>query len=302
MEIPNLPPQPGAGAHETLEQRLATMKHEIDALQIANMRASRPWYQDMSTILSIVALLFSFGTTWVSARRADAQDIQSARQELRGLLQRMAALPKEGVEMMKKYADDPASQNLVGGFINQENTFLVRNAAELARKLPKDQVSATEYYAVGVALQLAYDLQGSMDFLGRGLAAKPDFNTKLALWRTVANTHFGLGRPEEGRAGYQKALEIFSEFPGYDLYTRISTQVSTELSWAISEANFVGRLLALPHVDAAEKLIEPLPASPGTDRLKSQIAQLRAQLHSGAPVVNPVPGAVVPLTPVTKSG
>src|SRR2546426_3294976 len=94
---------------EELEQKVDLMKREIDALQIAITGQTNPWYKNISTILSVVALLFSFGTTYVSYHRTSVQDIQSRRQELRGLLQRLAALPKENVDIQKKYANDPAS-------------------------------------------------------------------------------------------------------------------------------------------------------------------------------------------------
>jgi hypothetical protein len=279
--------------NETLEERVATMKREVDALQIAITGHSKPWYQNISTLLSILALLFSFGTTFVSYRRTKSQDLQAARQELRGLLQRMTALPKENVEIMKKYPDDPASRNMVASYINQENTFLVRNAAEIAKGLPSEAVSATEYYAIALALQFAYDLNGANDFLARALVAKPDFNTKIAVLRTVANLHFVQGRPEAGRVEYQKALGIFSEYPGYDPYTKISTNVMTELSWAISEAANMGMPLARQHLESADAAMAPLPPSPGLDMLRSQIAQVRQNLQSGQPVAPPVAGPQV---------
>ena len=71
-----------------------------------------------------------------------------------GQLQRLEVGPKEKVETRKKYADDPGSINLVGGFINQENALLARQAAELAKRLPGNLVSGTEYYAIAVSSEL----------------------------------------------------------------------------------------------------------------------------------------------------
>jgi len=62
--------------NEDLEQRVDLMKREIDALQIAVTGQSKPWYKNVSTLLSVTALLFSFGTTFVSYHRANIQDIQ----------------------------------------------------------------------------------------------------------------------------------------------------------------------------------------------------------------------------------
>ena len=85
--------------NEDLEQRVELMKREIDALQVTVTERSKPWYHNVSVLISIIALLFSFGTTLVSYHRNNIQEIQNARAELRGLLQRMAALPKENVEI-----------------------------------------------------------------------------------------------------------------------------------------------------------------------------------------------------------
>src|SRR6266704_384604 len=109
---------------ETVEDRLDVMKREIDSLQIAIAGQKTPWYKTVSTVLSIAALLFSFGTTFVSYRRTQVQDIQSTRQELRGLLQRLAALPKENLELNKRYAPDFNAIGIASSFINQENTLL----------------------------------------------------------------------------------------------------------------------------------------------------------------------------------
>jgi tetratricopeptide (TPR) repeat protein len=292
--------EPPPDANLGWEQRMEIMKREIDTLQIQAATSSRPWYQNVSALLSIIALLFSFGTTYVSYRRTTVQDIQNARQELRGLLQRLAALPKENVEAGKKYADDPASRNMVGGFINQENTLLARNAAELAKKLPATAVSATEYYAIAGALQSAYDLAAANEFLEHAIKANPDFNTEISALRMAAGMKFLQGRPEDGRVEYQRALAIFSKYPQYDPFTKASTNVLTELSWAFSEANNNALSLATEHVENAEKFIVPLPGGVGVNMLKSQIAQARSQIVSGKPPesITPIPQmTVVPTTP-----
>jgi tetratricopeptide (TPR) repeat protein len=281
--------------NEDLEQRVELMRREIDSLQAAALEKARPWYRNVSTLLSVIALTFSFGTTFVSYHRTKMQDIQSARAELRNLLQRMAALPKENVEAAVKYAADPSSRNMVSGFINQENTLLANNAAELAKKLPAKSVSATEYYGIAVALQAAYNLAMADEFLGYAVNAEPEFNTEISCLRMMANLKFIQGRPDAGRVDFQRALDIFSKYPQYDPYTRASTNVLTELSWAFSEAGSNRFDLAEQHVANAEKILAPWPASPGVDGLKSQVAQARAQLAMGSPPPNPIPGAQMTL-------
>jgi len=284
---------------EELEQKVDLMKREIDALQIAITGNTKPWYQNISTLLSVVALLFSFGTTYVSYHRTTVQDIQSSRQELRGLIQRLATLPKENVDIQRKYADDPASINLVAGFINQENSLLARQAAELAKKLPGDLVSGTEYYAIAIALQNSYDLSAADEFLKYSVQAAKDFNTEIAAQRSTASLQFIQGRPEAGRVEYQKALNIFSKYPGYDPFTKTSTNVWTELAWASSEASVGPLSLAYQHVENAKALVNGLPHSPGANMLYAQVSQAEVQFASGQPITSPVAGSQLGVAPLS---
>lgn len=284
---------------EDLVQKVDLMKREIDALQIAMTERAKPWYRNISILLSVIALLFSFGTTYVSYRRTAMQDIQNSRQELRGLLQRLSALPKENVDIRRKYVDDPASMNLVGGFINQENALLARQAAELARKIPSDLVSGTEYYAIAIALQNSYDLSGAEEFLRYSAQASKDFNTEIAALRFTANLQFVQGRPEAGRVEYQKALNIFSKYPGYDPYTKTSTNVWTELAWAFSEAGVGALSFAHQHVENAKALVNALPRSPGGDMLNAQVSQAEMQFATGQPITSPGTGSPLGIAPLS---
>jgi hypothetical protein len=283
---------------EELEQKVDLMKREIDALQIAVTGHRTPWYRSISTILSVVALLFSFGTTYVSYHRTAIQDIQGMRQELRGLLQRLTALPKENVEIYKKYAGDSASLKIVSGLINQEGTLLARQAAELAKKLPGDLVSGTEYYTIAIALQNSYDLAGADEFLKYSIKAATDFNTEIAAVRSTAVLQFVQGRPDSGRVEYQKALDIFSKYPGYDPFTRASTNIWTELAWVFSETNAGQLALARQHIESAKVLVSGLPRSLGTDRLRADVAQAEAQITSGVPINPPAAGSHLGVAPL----
>jgi hypothetical protein len=167
--------------------------------------------------------------------------------------------------------------------INQENSLLARNAAELARKLSTKSVSATEYYAIAVALQNSYDLTGAQEFLNYSLNASPDFNTEIGALKMLAGMRFIQGNPEAGRAEYQKALNIFSKYPQYDPYTKTSTKVWIELAWATSEASNYSSSTASQHVDNADGLLVTLPNSPGLNTLRALVSQVRSQISSGKP-------------------
>jgi hypothetical protein len=285
---------------------IETMKREIDALQIAVMGATRPWYKNISLLVSVTALVFSFGTTYVSYRRTAVQDIQSTRQELRALLQRLSVLPRENVENAEKYGKaSPSAMMAISGFINQENSFLVRQAAELAKKLPEDAVSAAEYYALATAFANAYEFNAANEFLDYTIRAAKDFNVEVAALRTKANVKFVQGHAESGRVDYQKALDVFSkyQYQNYDASIRLNTNFITELAWANSEAAVFGPgALVNQHADNAERLLQGANPSPMSETLRAQLDQAKERWRRDAEGagVTPLPGAIGPSPPVPK--
>lgn len=252
---------------------LVLLKKEVDALQIAIHSKQLPWYKNIPTILSILALLFSFGTTAVSYLRTRSQDIQSSRIELRGLLQRLAALPRENIEITKKYEKtDPAAIASVTGLLNQENSLLARQAAEITKNLPEEFVSATEHFAIGSALLNSYNISGAIDSLTKAIDVSTDMNDRVGALRVRANALFISGQPETGRVDYQRALNVFQEFKiNYNDYTKRSIHIWTELSWAYSEVGVGLNDNALQHVANAQNIVSGLIPSPGAEQLKSQI-------------------------------
>ncbi len=273
-----------------LSQKIELLRREVDGLQAAAAERSTPWYRKFSTVLSVTALLFSFGTTFVSYQRTKVQDIENKRQELRTLLQRLAALPKEGMEMTKRYTSDPATINLIGGYISQETNLLAHHAVEVVKALPEGSVSAGEYYAIGLSLQNSFDLNTSGTFLENAVTRSTDFWTEIAALRTIAATRFAQGHAEKGRVEYQRALDIFSKYPGYDLFTKASTNVLTEINWAFSEASNGSLPQGNQHIANAYAVVLSLPPSPGSARLNDQVIQAQAQLNSGNPANTLPPG------------
>jgi tetratricopeptide (TPR) repeat protein len=240
-----------------------------------------PWYRDMATVIAFAALAFSFGTTVVSSYRAKQQDIQSSRQELRGILQRLSAIPRELMRESQRYAGDPGLVESMGQNYNEEGTLLTRQAAEIVRRLPYRIVSAIECYAIAVAMQSSYNLGEAKEFLDMALAKVNNFNDEIGAVRLSAYLEFLMAQTGNGRLKYQEALNIFTKYPNYDPFTVASTNIMTELNWGGSEA-MVGEFeLAKQHADNAERIVETLPASMGSDNLKAQIEQTRQQIMRG---------------------
>lgn len=302
MDAGNTPPVMTPAADERLGQLgsdLVTLKQEVDGLQIIATNQKKPWYRDVSTIISVLALLFSFGTTAVSLHRTKAQDVQNSRQELRTLLQRLSAIPRENFEAGKRYETDANARAALGTLYAQENALLARQAAEIAGKLPPDVVSATEFYEVAVALQSAYNLSQAKVFVAKARTRATDFNDEVAAIRASAALEYLTGAPESGGKLFREALDIFSKYTGYDQYTKDSTNALTQIQWALSEANQNQIENANEHLIAASRIVDKMQISPGSQGLKMQIAQNRVMIFGPSPqaAVQPAVSGLIPQPP-----
>lgn len=264
-----------------IEQKLNLLKNEVDALQIVVSERSKPWYLNVPTIISLIALLFSFGTTVVSYKRTIDQDISNSRAELRQVLQRLVELPKEAAISQTTYRANPQLQFAISGLINQENSFLVAQTDGIIRRIPEGAISAGEYYSIALAYQYSYQLNKAKEYFNtayRLAMQSSDFNTELAALRAGAGLSFATGEISSGRQSFEKSLEIFVRYPYYDNFTKNTTNVYTLISWATSELSFGDQRAAESQLNSAEQLLENLPPSPLTDQFRSQAASVRTAI------------------------
>jgi predicted negative regulator of RcsB-dependent stress response len=130
---------------------IARIVSEIYSLKVALAKHERPWFRRSSVVISVLALLFSLGTTGVSYWHTHQQDIHDARSELRTLIQRLNHLPIEDLEYSRKYENEPKIYGRLSGLLNSENAVIAKQAADVIDRIPSN-VSATEYSAVANAL------------------------------------------------------------------------------------------------------------------------------------------------------
>lgn len=259
-----------------LREKVETLKNEVDALQINILKQNKPWYKNIPIILSIMALLFSFGTTYVSNNRIARQETHGLKAELRTLLQRMATLPKDNFELNQKYLDDHQAISFIGSLINQENTILVNQAVEIAHKLPTEQITSIEYYSLANALQSAYRIDEAEEFFKLAIETATDFNSEIGAIRTYANLLFLKNKISEGRKMYEVALAIFTKYDDFDEFTKSSTHIITELSWATAEANVGMQNNINQHLIKAEEIVSSMAPGPMTEQYRGQINQARS--------------------------
>ena len=240
-----------------LRSEITTMKQEIDALQVNVMKASRPWYQNASILIALLALIFSFGTTFVSYQRTAQLDIQNLRAELRGLIQRLVALPKENITILRDTGRNPLEVGQISSLIEQENALLARQSAAIIYQIPR-HVSSSEYIAVAQAMMsssLAADAERLMD---QALANARDFNDEVVTLRMRGNLFISTGRLSEGRQSYQAALDVFTKYRAANKHLVDYTHCLTHLNWATTEAFIKDHGEAEKHFNKAEKLASSL--------------------------------------------
>jgi tetratricopeptide (TPR) repeat protein len=281
-----------------LQTELTHLRNRIDTVAEESQAANRKWYKDISTLISVTALLFSFGTTMVSYKRESAQDIHNLRTELRGILQRLAALPRENMEVYTKY-QDPSAIAMLSGYIGQENAILSKQANEVLKRLPEDQVTATDYIAVAQALEQNRDFTSAIDDFKRALAAAKILDDSVGTLRLWASLEMMTGNIGGARGHFQDALDLFgTKYPGYDESIKISTNFLTEINWAEAEINVRNIDEANRHIAAAEEYVRRMPEGPQTTISRAHVAQVRSRISTPNSTANPLI-ATNPLAPTT---
>lgn len=253
---------------EELKKEYKTIKDQVDAIQIHIASHRTPWYKNIPVIISVVALIFSFGTTYVSNERIKSQDIQALKSELRGVLQQLSSIPFKHSEVSTKYSNDNRTLGTLTGSLNQEQNLLASHAAEIIKKLPLDKVTSIERYSVGLAL-VPSSLEQAIVLYKSAYDLAEDFSTAIAAKRGVATGYFSLGQPENGRRHFQEALGIFSKFPEYDESFINGVNVDTLIVWAKSEADFGYIDNAKTKFEEAYDIANTMGAGPEFDRLRS---------------------------------
>ena len=264
--------------------------HEIDALQIRATRQERPWYRTLEGLVPVLALVFSLLTAVISGawaksqhdaaeQRLRQQAIQEAESQLRVTLQRLTALPKENAVLYEQMSDDAVAGELAS-FSNMENVMLLDQAVDLIERIPSDRVSATEHATVAWFMNTwAGNHVESERLYQRAIRAgeaSNDMMGYLTATRGYAQLLFNMGRIEDGRDHYEKALGVHEKFrndrPQVAWYERFLDE-ATELFWANSELSVGNCAEAQRHIQTAGEHLRSIGAVGAAYQPALQVAQ-----------------------------
>jgi hypothetical protein len=280
-------------ADESRDLRYEALKAEVDALQVLVMKQQQPWYRDAASIVAVLALLFSFGTTIVSYQRASQDDVHAAEIELRALLSRLSAIPAELTENAKTYADDPGAVASLTSVLTQEQILLAKQAAQVLVGIPQERVTAAQYLLVAnVLITNSIDQEG-LRLLDSAIAVARDVNDFVSGVRVKAYRVFQLDRVDEGRDLYQQALGVWNRrgFETQDARFREYTDLQTRVGWAQAELSVGNCAEAQAQIDEARKLTGRFPTNDTQVRRMETVQTALAECQPGEAVPSPSPSA-----------
>jgi hypothetical protein len=264
-----------------IEEQFATLKAEVDALQIQAAEKRRPWYATPSVLLSIFALLFSFGTTLFSYMKSYDDDVRNNRKEVRELIQRITRLPIENFEISEKYSGNPAGESL-SAMINQELMVLSTQAAERIKRFP-DSFTSTEYFAVAGALANSGNFHDVPTLLTKAIELATTANDYSVACRSYGHFLMTQSKIDEGRAYYAKALtEVWAKFPTSDPFVRSGLTLQGKLNQVSSELMIGDISAARQALAEAEGIVGKFPESPAKGYWTRQFQAMAMAVDSAA--------------------
>lgn len=258
------------------DEDLKLLKREVDSIQLQLAKESGSWVSKPSNIMALVALLFSFGTTLVTAYNSHTQDIRENRKEARQLIQRLSKLPIENFELTQKYKEKGAGQAL-SSMLNQENIVVAIQAAELIERFPSS-FSSSELQAVGAALASS-NISHKVPWLFEQAILKAETsNDHLVAARSFAAFLFTKGEIDKGNTFFQMALDVWSKFPEKNIYFQSSSDFQTYYFWAGAHLGSNNIEKAVQLSEKASSIVTQLPPGVFTDGLNNQLAELNTNI------------------------
>jgi tetratricopeptide (TPR) repeat protein len=258
---------------DSTEDQIATMKREIDSLQIELGESNKPWYKQASILIAVLALVFSLGTTYYSNHQTHIQNIHNAKVELRDLIKEIESASLANIDLQNKYKNNLSAANLATSLERTRQIVLVSQAVDIIDSIP-DEVSATEYYAVGYALQNISPERVPV-YLERGLAKADNVDSYLAISRALGAHYFAIGDYKNGRGSYSRAIEHSNRFPQVSESSVRYYNAYTYMTWAEAELSVSNCLEAKKHHEQSLELYQQLSSEGSNYSL--YLAQLEAQ-------------------------
>jgi tetratricopeptide (TPR) repeat protein len=277
-----------------VNSRIEVLSEKVSSLEDAAKK--KVWYKEAPTLISLAALLFSFGTTAVTFKRSDDQLTHDRQVELRDLLHKLSAIPQQISEANVKYANDAGTRDYVTAWIVSEQSVLAIEADEVIRKLPASQQIAADYIAIAYSHSSASRYRAAIDDLNEALKLKPNPDDEIgALWG-LGHNNMLIGNVGAARAAYDSAEALADKNAStLDDYSKAIYPIVTLINRAGSEAQAQNVSQARAALEKAKKLVEKLPQTDNPDHFRASISQAEKWIDAPPPIAPP--NSAMPATP-----
>ncbi len=272
--------------HNSSEDEIAAVKEKLQSLNARLEKKEKPWYKEVSSLVAVIALLFSFSTTFVSYLKSIQQEVLSDRVELKNIINEISNLPKLHMDMLKQYEKEPEKIAKLSGVMNAKNIFLTNQAVAILDRIEnnwygKSTVSDIEYYTIGGFLLDSMLVEKARFYLGKAIERARDSTVYTGALRSLAGSYMA-GNDFSSMRKYMRRASLVYEVEKYrntPQFVQDITNITTEIQWA--EAEFFARSCteAQEHVSKAEDIAAQLPVGDAKNQQMSLVGKVNVTIQ-----------------------
>lgn len=228
---------------------------------------NKPWYKDLTTLISLAAMLIALLSAGASAYLAnkangvsEQQAVVGERQQLISLVANIAQVPATIAQESVTFKGDPAAFH--NAEVGTQLTELAdsEEAVNIIGLLHHNGVTAVEYYYVAVGLQAGGSDAEALRLLGIAATLPADPRTRANILRTEAQLFYQLGRVSKAEHDIALAKKAFAapdvtseEYRSNIAYTEIfDAHYQAQISCSTAQAE----------VTDAKKILKTIPNTP----------------------------------------
>jgi hypothetical protein len=228
---------------------------------------NNPWYKNLTTLISLAAMLIALLSAGVSAYLAskangvaEQQAVVGEQQQLISLVANIAQTPATIAQESVTFKGDPAAFH--NAEVGTQLTELAdsEEAVNLIGLLHHNGVTAVENYYVAVGLQAGGSDAEALRLLGIAATLPADPRTRANIFRTEAQIFYQLGRVSNAEHDIKRAEQAFV-VPDVTSEAYSSNMAYTELFDVQYQAQ-INCSTAQAEVMAAKKILKTMPNTP----------------------------------------
>lgn len=225
-----------------VDQRIDSIENELGEIQ-RKLDEKRPWYKNITIIISILAFIISTTTTGVSLYRINKRDYLEARSELRSIIIRLVNNREESIKIRHEDKNDSMTKSLLIEGLNKRNVVLAEQGQFLLDQIENSywgegSVFSSEFLVLSDAFSKSSINTYEENLLKAAVDRATDVYSAVTALRLLAQRALEEERYDEMKKYYENAIGIF-DLDSTDEVPEISvlrSRAVTYIGWARGEA------------------------------------------------------------------